>query len=95
VERPEVRVERIETETAVLRHAVDPLAARDEVRCATQLSIPVSNVQDGREERYAVHHRTFDQLRNRRVRARRQTTRSLDHEGRRSPLSVVPVTQCC
>jgi len=95
LERPEGRVKRIETETAVLRHAVDPLAACDEVRGATRHSLPVSDVQDGRAEGHAVHHRTFHQLRDRRVSAHRQTTRSLDHEGRRSPLSVVPVTQYC
>jgi len=47
VERPEGRVKRIETETAVLRHAIDPLAACDEVHGATGRSIPVSYVQDG------------------------------------------------
>jgi len=47
VERPEGCVEGIETETAVLRHAIDPLAAVNEVHRKTNRSIYVSDVQDG------------------------------------------------
>lgn len=93
VEWPKSCVEGIETETAVLRYAVDPLAPGHEVRRKTHRSIHVSYVQDGRAKRHAVYHWTFHQLRDRHVRAHRRITRPLDHEGCRSSLSIVPMTQ--
>lgn len=91
VERQEGRAEGVETQAAVRHRAHRPHDADQAGRLAAPIRLHMSHVQDGREKRHAVHHRTLDEFRHSPVHTRRQTARPLDHERGRAPLSAVPI----
>lgn len=60
MERQICCAKRIETQTAIRLHAHRTHGSDQTDWLATRISLLVSDVQDGREERNAVHHGTFD-----------------------------------